>query len=37
VLLEDGGTQQLIYKHAIATIVPSRPLKVFTDGDEENE
>ncbi|MEO2083168.1 MAG: RNA chaperone Hfq [Desulfurobacteriaceae bacterium] len=27
ILLENGGTQQLIYKHSIATIVPSRPIK----------
>ena len=27
ILLENGGTQQLVYKHSIATIVPSRPVK----------
>lgn len=27
ILLENGGNQQLVYKHSIATIVPSRPVK----------
>lgn len=37
VLLENGGTQQLIYKHSIATIVPSRPVKnIFVEQKEGN-
>jgi len=36
ILLENGGTQQLIYKHSIATIVPSRPVKnIFAEQKEE--
>jgi host factor-I protein len=30
VLLEDGNSQQLIFKHSIATILPDRPIgKLF--------
>ncbi|ADU96472.1 RNA chaperone Hfq [Thermovibrio ammonificans] len=36
-LLENGGTQQLVYKHSIATIVPSRPVKnLFTEQQESD-
>ncbi len=31
VVLDSEGKQQLIYKHAISTIVPARPLNL--DGD----
>ncbi|WP_456427020.1 RNA chaperone Hfq [Desulfurobacterium sp.] len=27
IILEEGDSQQLVYKHSIATIVPSRPVK----------
>ncbi|WP_457678972.1 RNA chaperone Hfq [Thermovibrio sp.] len=38
VLLENGGNQQLIYKHSIATIVPSRPIRnIFQQEQEESE
>ncbi len=31
-LLEEGDNQQLVYKHSISTIVPSRPVKnLFED------
>ncbi len=26
-LLEEGESQQLVYKHSISTIVPSRPIR----------
>lgn len=32
VVLESEGKQQLIYKHAISTVVPPRP--VVLDGDD---
>jgi len=36
ILLENGGTQQLIYKHSVATVVPSRPVRnIFPDQKEE--
>lgn len=31
VVLDSEGKQQLIYKHAISTIVPPRPLPLETD------
>ena len=35
VLLETEGKQQLIYKHAISTFVPSKPVSIMPDGDME--
>ena len=35
-LLRRDGHSQLVYKHAISTIMPSQPLQMFeTDDDEE--
>ena len=34
VVLEVDGRQQLIYKHAISTLIPSRPVPLQPDGDE---
>ena len=34
VVLSSDGKQQIIYKHAISTIVPERPIPL-TDGGEE--
>ena len=34
VVLNSDGKQQIIYKHAISTIVPERPIPL-TDGGEE--
>lgn len=31
VLMESDGKQQLIYKHAISTFVPSKPVVLTTD------
>ena len=31
VVLETDGKQQLIYKHAISTIVPPRPIELESD------
>lgn len=31
VVLDSDGKQQLIYKHAISTVVPPRPLPLDTD------
>ena len=27
IVLEEGNSQQLVYKHSIATIVPSKPIR----------
>ena len=35
VVLVSEGRQQLIYKHAISTVVPSRALKYFEMNEEE--
>ena len=31
VVLEADGKQQIVYKHAISTIIPIRPLKALKD------
>lgn len=31
VLLKGAGTQQMVYKHAISTVMPSRPVKFSAD------
>lgn len=31
VLMESDGKQQLIYKHAISTFVPSKPVSITTE------
>ncbi|MHA1523998.1 MAG: RNA chaperone Hfq [Alphaproteobacteria bacterium] len=38
-LLRRDGHSQLVYKHAISTIMPNQPVQLFDDGgeDEENE
>lgn len=35
VVLVSEGRQQLIYKHAISTVVPSRALRYFEPSEEE--
>ncbi|MDH3281849.1 MAG: RNA chaperone Hfq [Gammaproteobacteria bacterium] len=36
VVLLKNSVSQMIYKHAISTVVPSRPVKVpFENGDED--
>ena len=41
ILLESEGKQQMVYKHAISTLIPLRPLEGIVDAykkaeDEEN-
>ena len=33
VILDSEGKQQLVYKHAISTIIPSRPIQIM-NGEE---
>ena len=33
VILDSDGKQQLIYKHAISTIIPPRPVEYSPDSD----
>ena len=37
VLLDSEGRQNLVYKHAISTIIPSKPITIFDkDADEQD-
>ena len=36
VVLDQEGEQMLVYKHAITTVSPSRPI-LFTDSENEDE
>ena len=33
VVLDTDGKQQLIYKHAISTIIPARPISLIDEAD----
>lgn len=35
IVLETDGKQQIVYKHAISTIVPCRPVSIRITRDEE--
>ncbi|SDR05267.1 RNA-binding protein Hfq [Pseudovibrio sp. Tun.PSC04-5.I4] len=37
VLLRRDGHSQLVYKHAISTIMPNSPIQLFEPADEEGE
>ena len=37
VVLDVGGTQQVIYKHAISTMIPSKQIKLSPQEDSEQE
>ncbi len=37
VILETEGRQQLVYKHAISTIVPARPIAILDAIEKEEE
>ncbi len=36
VLLRRDGQSQLVYKHAISTIMPAAPVQLYEPGTEEN-
>ncbi|NMB03933.1 MAG: RNA chaperone Hfq [Tissierellia bacterium] len=36
VVIDSDGTQQMIYKHAISTLVPARPVNFMEDTDKED-
>ncbi|MEG2596893.1 MAG: RNA chaperone Hfq [Oscillospiraceae bacterium] len=36
VILDCDGKQNLVYKHAVSTIIPSKPISILS-GDEEVE
>ncbi len=35
VILDCDGKQNVVYKHAISTIVPARPINIFDEKTEE--
>lgn len=35
VVLESDGKQNLVYKHAISTIIPVRPVNIFDEAGRE--
>ena len=35
VILLKNNVSQMVYKHAISTVVPSRPVKITTNADED--
>lgn len=37
VLLRRDGHSQLVYKHAISTVMPNQPVQLFEPADEETE
>lgn len=37
IILDSMGKQQLVYKHAVSTITPSRPLNGFSSEKKEEE
>ena len=37
VLLRRDAHSQLVYKHAISTVMPSQPIQLFTPGKEDEE
>lgn len=36
-LLRRDGHSQLVYKHAISTIMPAQPIQLFDAGDEDSQ
>ncbi len=37
VLLRRDGQSQLVYKHAISTIMPSQPVQLYEPSDDEDD
>ncbi|MEF2073194.1 RNA chaperone Hfq [Consotaella aegiceratis] len=37
VLLRRDGNSQLVYKHAISTIMPSQPVNMYEGGEEDRK
>lgn len=36
VVIDSDGTQQMIYKHAISTLIPARPISFMEEQQDEN-
>ena len=37
VILDSEGKQQLVYKHAISTIIPVKPISILDSADRDDE
>ena len=37
VLLRRDGQSQLVYKHAISTIMPAQPVQLYEPGEDESD
>ena len=37
VLLRRDGQSQLVYKHAISTIMPAQPVQLYEPADDDND
>lgn len=36
IILDCDGKQDLVYKHAVSTIIPARPVSILDAGDKED-
>ncbi len=36
IIVDTDGKQQMIYKHAISTLIPTRPIDFLATGNEES-
>lgn len=37
VILESDGKQDLVYKHAISTIIPAKPVAILEEAEKDKE
>ncbi len=37
IILDSEGKQQMVYKHAVSTIIPARPIPEFYQSDKKEE
>lgn len=37
IILDSEGKQQMVYKHAISTIIPARPIPELAQGEKKEE
>ena len=37
IILDQNGKQNLVYKHAISTIIPSKAISIYTEANPEEQ
>ena len=37
IILDSEGKQEMVYKHAVSTIIPARPIPDFYQGEKKEE